>query len=111
MPGPTHICGLTLNSDRSIREELRPLMHLLAPHIARAHERAWKAKPPPTPNAATLARRESEVLHWLAQGKRDAEIAIILGISRRTVSKHVEHILAKLGVETRGAAVAGASQR
>lgn len=52
-----------------------------------------------------LSRRETEVLLWITQGKRDAEIAVILGISPRTVNHHVQHILKKLGVETRTAAV------
>ena len=42
----------------------------------------------------------------MAQGKRDKEIAIILGISYRTVTHHVSAILQKLCVETRTAAVA-----
>lgn len=53
-----------------------------------------------------LTRRQSEVLHWIAQGKRDKEIALILGISHRTVTDHVHAILTKLGVETRTAAAA-----
>jgi DNA-binding CsgD family transcriptional regulator len=51
-----------------------------------------------------LTRRESDVLLWLAQRKTNVEIAIILGMSKRTVEKHLEHIFVKLGVETRGAA-------
>jgi DNA-binding CsgD family transcriptional regulator len=51
-----------------------------------------------------LTRRKAEVLHWVAQGKTNAEIGCILGMSTRTVQKHVEHILDKLGVETRTAA-------
>jgi DNA-binding CsgD family transcriptional regulator len=58
---------------------------------------------------AGLSRREAEVLHWMAQGKRDKEIAIILGISYRTVTHHVSAILQKLCVETRTAAVAAVS--
>lgn len=52
-----------------------------------------------------LTSRECEVLHWIAQGKRDAEIAAILATSTRTVAKHVEHILAKLQAESRAGAV------
>jgi DNA-binding CsgD family transcriptional regulator len=55
-----------------------------------------------------LTRRESEVLAYVAVGKTNREIGIILGISSRTVSKHVEHILEHLGVETRTAAAASA---
>lgn len=48
-----------------------------------------------------LSLREGEVLEWIAAGKRNSEIAAILGLSPRTVEKHVQHILEKLGVETR----------
>lgn len=48
-----------------------------------------------------LTRRECEVLLWVCRGKRDAEIAGILGVATKTVSKHVEHILAKLGASNR----------
>tara|TARA_R100000027_G_scaffold67607_1_gene67155 strand:+ start:1557 stop:1853 length:297 start_codon:yes stop_codon:yes gene_type:complete len=51
-----------------------------------------------------LTRRESEVLEWIAEAKSDAEIAVILGISRRTVNHHVSRILRKMGVENRVAA-------
>jgi DNA-binding CsgD family transcriptional regulator len=52
-----------------------------------------------------LSPREGEILGWIIEGKRNSEIAVILGISLRTVEKHMEHILGKLGVETRSAAV------
>ncbi len=51
-----------------------------------------------------LTPRETEVLYWIRQGKRDSEIALILGISRRTAETHVFRILKKLSVETRTAA-------
>jgi len=55
-----------------------------------------------------LTRREFDVLHLLADGRTDREIAQTLSISPRTVGGHVTHLLAKLGVETRTAAVAHA---
>lgn len=51
-----------------------------------------------------LTPRVAESLLWLAQGKTNAEIAIILGNSESTVKKHVLEIFEKLGVETRTAA-------
>lgn len=52
-----------------------------------------------------LTWREAEILFWVTQGKTDAVIAMLCGISRRTVEKHVENIYTKLGVETRTAAM------
>jgi DNA-binding CsgD family transcriptional regulator len=51
-----------------------------------------------------LTKREAEVLFWVSQGKRNSEIAEILGARSRTIGKHVERILGKLCVETRPAA-------
>ena len=53
-----------------------------------------------------LTAREAEVLYWVAKGKTNRDVGDILGASPRTVTKHMEHILPKLGVETRTAAAA-----
>jgi DNA-binding CsgD family transcriptional regulator len=56
--------------------------------------------------ALPLSPREREVLALVALGRTNGEIGTILGISPRTVQKHLEHLFQKLGVETRtGAAV------
>jgi DNA-binding CsgD family transcriptional regulator len=57
-----------------------------------------------------LRPRPTEVLYWLAKGKTNAEIGIILGARPRTIEKHVEGILAKLGVENRMTAALVATQ-
>ncbi|WP_457788907.1 response regulator [Pseudomonas sp. PL-6] len=51
-----------------------------------------------------LTEREMEVLRWVACGKTNRDIGDILGLSPRTVNKHLEHVYVKLGVETRTAA-------
>lgn len=51
-----------------------------------------------------VTERESEVLHWIANGKTNREIAEILEMSPRTVNKHLEQIFPKLGVENRTSA-------
>ena len=53
-----------------------------------------------------LTTREGEVLSWLSKGKTNRDIAQILGLSPRTVDKHLEQICSKLGVENRTAAAA-----
>lgn len=60
----------------------------------------------PSLDAYQLTPREMEVLTWVAKGKTNRDIADILGMSPRTVNKHLEHIFVKLGVETRSAAAA-----
>jgi DNA-binding CsgD family transcriptional regulator len=52
-----------------------------------------------------LTPRETEILHYISEGKSNPEIALILSLSARTVQKHVEHILEKLRVENRAGAM------
>nr|WP_316643272.1 DNA-binding response regulator [uncultured Roseateles sp.] len=58
-----------------------------------------------------LTLREAEVLYWVVKGKINRDIGAILGMSPQTVKKHLEHVFAKLGVETRTAAAAQALGR
>jgi len=51
-----------------------------------------------------LSPREAEILLWIAQGKSNYEIGMILQISATTVKKHAVHIYEKLGVESRNSA-------
>jgi DNA-binding NarL/FixJ family response regulator len=53
-----------------------------------------------------LTAREAEVLLWLSRGKSNRDIAEILGLSPRTINKHLEQMFEKLGVENRVAATA-----
>jgi len=52
-----------------------------------------------------LTPREAQVLRWVAAGKTDRDVAVLLGCSPRTVHKHLQRVYTKLGVETRTAAV------
>ena len=51
-----------------------------------------------------ISDKRLEVLRWVACGKTNRDIGDILGLSPRTVNKHLEHVYVKLGVETRTAA-------
>jgi DNA-binding CsgD family transcriptional regulator len=53
-----------------------------------------------------LTPRQREVIHRIALGETDAQVAMALGISTATVGKHLEQIYARLGVHTRTAAAA-----
>jgi DNA-binding NarL/FixJ family response regulator len=54
--------------------------------------------------ALGLTEREAEVLLWVAQGKSNGDIAILLGMAEKTVKKHMGNIFNKLGIEGRNAA-------
>jgi DNA-binding NarL/FixJ family response regulator len=53
------------------------------------------------PKAVKLNEREVEVLTWVARGKTSAEIAQILGLTKRTIDFHTDNARAKLGAATR----------
>lgn len=61
-------------------------------------------------DAGLLTRREQEVLHLVAEGLSNAEIAARLHLSTKTVGHHVSSVLAKLGVKSRGEAAAWAGR-
>ena len=80
------------------------MLDLLLPHLKRVINRC--ALFMRIPGNGQLTPREREVLYWIAKGKRDEEIALIIQSKPRTVDKHVGAILLKLGVENRASAVA-----
>ena len=64
----------------------------------------------PGQTAAGLTAREIQVLRLVAQGATNRSIGTALGLSERTVDRHVSNIFAKLGVSSRAAATAMAYQ-
>jgi DNA-binding CsgD family transcriptional regulator len=82
-----------------LRRQLRRRGNLRVP---RGPTRATAANP------AGLTGRQVEVLGLLAQGLTDAEIAVELSLSAKTVGHHVSALLAKLGVGSRREAAAAA---
>jgi two-component system, NarL family, response regulator len=61
--------------------------------------------------SATLTDREVQVVELVAQGMRNKEIGVSLGISETTVQVHVKNILAKLKVQDRSGAITAAIRR
>jgi DNA-binding NarL/FixJ family response regulator len=65
----------------------------------------------PRPSEEALTEREAEVLHRIAQGMSNKEIADALAISEHTVKGHVKNVLGKLGVTDRTKALVEAVRR
>lgn len=88
-----------------LRPQLAALYRLSCAACERRSDDPGRGERDAPPCSDALTRREREVLEWLRAGKTNRDIADLVGASRRTVEKHLEHIYAKLGVETRIAAV------
>lgn len=69
-----------------------------------SHQPGSTPIPVPVFEPATLSRREKEVLGLIVEGHSNRVIAETLAVSERTVTTHVFHILAKLGLTSRTAA-------
>jgi DNA-binding CsgD family transcriptional regulator len=95
-------------SGRNFTERERSLLEFLRPALIKMHTAALARRRHKGPGSARLTRRETEILGWIADGKTTREIATLLVVSPHTVRKHIEHILEKLDVRTRSAAVARA---
>jgi len=88
-------------------ERDRSILQLLRPSLIKI-QRAARERQTEAPVLTMLTKREREILGWIARGKTSREIAELLVVSPYTVRKHTEHILEKLDVHTRSAAVARA---
>lgn len=94
---------------RNFSERDRYVFKLVFPHflqaLATAEQTSARARAQTLVLASQgLTPREIEVALWMAHGRTNTEIATILAMRPRTVEKHVEKVLVKLGVENRTAA-------
>jgi DNA-binding NarL/FixJ family response regulator len=94
------VAGLLIGADEYLVKPVHP-----DELRVRVERLITRSEAPHEPHSC-LTPREVEVLELLTEGFHQAAIAERLVIAPRTVGKHVEHILAKLGVQTRTQAVA-----
>jgi DNA-binding CsgD family transcriptional regulator len=95
----TEACVALNRAGRDFTDRDVALLRLVRPHLAEALWRAAHGSPP-----RRLTPRERAVVARVARGATDAAIARELGISRRTVGKHLENAYAALGVRDRTSA-------
>lgn len=96
-------CGAMAAVLPYIDTALRQVTHL--PHQSRQRRRLADMVEPVHKPQYNLTERESEVLHWVAHGKTNPEIAMILDISAFTVKNHMQRVFKKLDVTNRAQAV------
>ena len=100
------VAGLLLGADDYLPKPIR-LDYLLA----RMRRLLARSVPVAGPVASRLTPREQEVLGLLADGLEQGDIAERLFITPKTVAKHIEHIMSKLGVHSRAQAIVLALRR
>ena len=100
------VAGLLLGADEYLAKPIH-FDHLLA----RVRRLMAQSAPVAQPTSSSLTPREQQVLGLLAEGLPPVEIASRLVVTPKTVAKHIEHILGKLGVHSRAQAVALALRR
>lgn len=97
----------TLRPYEAESEESRLVARLVAGHGAQRACLVFEVTPKQADHSALaqlgLTDRQQEIAYWISMGKRNDEIASIVGCALNTVRKHVENIFERMGVETRGA--------
>ena len=91
-------------TDADFSERDRDLLELVRPSLVALRER-FDAPIGDHETDHDLTERETEILAWVARGKTNKEIAVLLVVSPHTVRKHLERTYEKLRVHTRTAAV------
>ena len=104
-------CGMSLGADDYLTKPVprADLLNAISARLLRAEQQAQQQFKPDFSSYIPLLKlgltpRVAEVLLWVAQGKTNSDIAIILSISESTVKKHLLEIFQNLNVETRTAA-------
>jgi DNA-binding CsgD family transcriptional regulator len=108
---PSGLAGSRLEFDRSKKdfsERDRAVLDLLLPHLAQYRRRAAQRRRFRSYGRRTcdLSVREREIITRVAEGRTNAQVALLLRISAGTLRKHLENAYEKLGVHTRTGAVA-----
>ena len=109
--GPLGLCTYFAfsNFDQRLMNKLETMMQILSPHLHLAYMRAtsWVNYGQPGQAPLALTNREEEIMRWVAEGKTNWEISIILHVSLNTIKFHLKNVYQKLGgVENRWAAIA-----
>lgn len=104
--------GMNLGADDYLTKPIAnsELIRAIQTRLRRAEQQIKREFKPDFSSHAPLLElglnpRAAETLLWVAQGKTNSDIAVILGVTESTIKKHVQEIFEKLGVETRGAAM------
>lgn len=103
--GPGGLVGAMSLGGTTIDSSIEARLALTLVAVA-AFQSAQRLTGPITPVAMPhLSGRELEVIRWIASGRRQADVALLLGLSERTVENHLRRIRNRLGAASTAQAV------
>jgi DNA-binding CsgD family transcriptional regulator len=111
LPSPADtVIGFVLNRLRpDFTERDRSMLNGVRPFVQHAYERVTAGPRLRPARELGLTDRQGEILRLVAGGLTNAQIALRLSVTERTVGKHLENVYARLDVTSRTAAVARAT--
>ncbi|HEX8215312.1 MAG TPA: LuxR family transcriptional regulator [Allosphingosinicella sp.] len=102
VPGESNgSCSFANPRGIALREEDLPLAQLVGAFAFEGARRLWRVRSPQTEPAPKLTDRQRECILWVARGKSDWEISLILGIRHETVIRHLKQARERYGVTKR----------
>lgn len=95
-------CSFASEAGRPVPETILPVAQLAGNFAFEAARRLWSIRGHmPVAQQRPLTDRQRDCVLWVAHGKDDWEIAIILGISEETVARHIKDACERYGVSKR----------
>jgi len=95
-------CSFASEAGRPVPEAILPVAQLAGNFAFEAARRLWSIRGHmPVAQQRPLTDRQRDCVLWVAHGKGDWEIAIILGISEETVARHIKDACERYGVSKR----------
>lgn len=103
--GHTGLVGALSFGGRFIDSSIDVRLALTLVGVAAFHAAERLTGPVGAPGAPQLSKREREVIRWIASGRRQADVALLLGLSERTIENHLRRIRHRLGASSTAQAV------
>lgn len=94
-------CTFVTEAGRSVARPVIPAAQLVGAFGFEAARRLWRNRHPSLPEPLPLTERQRDCVLWMARGKGDWAIGRILGISKDTVSQHLQQARERVGVDNR----------
>jgi LuxR family quorum-sensing system transcriptional regulator CciR len=94
-------CSFANPAGRPIDPDALPLAQLVGAYAFEGARRLWSMRKGMLDQPPVLTDRQRDCVYWVARGKSDWEISVILGVCEETVTMHLKHARERYGVQKR----------